>query len=62
MGHGGMGDVVAELKMEVGGAECEIDPDDVIDDIIECAGADEGEQVRIQEIWTEKCIVFTAST
>lgn len=42
-----MGVVVTDLKMYVGGAECEIDPDDIIDDVIECADGGEDEQVRI---------------
>lgn len=37
--------LVADLKMEIDGIECEIDPDDTIDDVLKCAGDGDDQQV-----------------
>lgn len=39
------GIMVADLKMVIDGVECEIDPDDTIDDVLKCAGDGDGQQV-----------------
>ncbi|CAM9417169.1 unnamed protein product [Sphacelaria rigidula] len=33
-----------DLKMEIDGIECEIDPDDTIDDVLKCAGDGDDQQ------------------